>query len=367
VLAGETARDTTSVRRSPNRHEPLVSRATRSLQRTPVRCNDHDARRCGRRYRPRSAPRRRSCRAVALRRAVGATGTRRALAGNRISQAISWVAGLGSASWGPRPRIVVAHGVGFEAILGRGRTDGDTRDADVRRRPRSLAMGALLALIFGSAVVAAGVSAAGSAGSPGATIAARGSNCHRDVPPLIRDGFAEPPLRYSRNGLLDTVLRASVSAVSINHRRVVTMNYDGSFPGPALVICNGDRLIIHFVNHLREPTNLHTHGLHVSPSGNHDNVFVRINPGRRFTYEYQIPRDNEPGSYWYHPHLHMFVERQSLPGWLAPWSSRAASIRRHYVTSRRDGSSFRAPRCAKAERFRWTTVLTRRRRFTSTA
>jgi suppressor of ftsI len=195
---------------------------------------------------------------------------------------------------------------------------GDREHVAKQWRGRALAVGVLLALTFGVAAAIAGVSAAGSAGSPPRAVAARGSSCHRNVPPLIRDGFPEPPLRYSRNGVLDTVLRASVSAVSINHRRVVTMNYDGSFPGPALVICDGDKLIVHFINDLREPTNLHTHGLHVSPSGNHDNVFVRINPGHRFTYEYQLPLDNEPGSYWYHPHLHMFVERQIFAGLAGP-------------------------------------------------
>jgi hypothetical protein len=69
-------------------------------------------------------------------------------------------------------------------------------------------------------------------------------------------------LRYSRNGVLNTTLRASVSGVRINHKRVVTMNYEGSFPGPALVRCDGDKLVVHLINHLDQPTNLHTHGLH---------------------------------------------------------------------------------------------------------
>jgi suppressor of ftsI len=95
---------------------------------------------------------------------------------------------------------------------------------------------------------------------------------------------------------------------------VLAMNYDGSYPGPTLVICAGDRVIVHLQNDLREATNLHTHGFHVSPTGNHDNVFLRIDPGRSFTYEYNIPSDMPAGSYWYHPHLHMSVERQIFGG-----------------------------------------------------
>ena len=97
-------------------------------------------------------------------------------------------------------------------------------------------------------------------------------------------------MRYSRNGVLDMDLRASVGRVLINHRRVTAMNYDGSFPGPTMVICTGDRLIVHLKDDLSEPTNLQDHGFHVSPSDNHDNVFVKIDPGQSFTYEYDIPQ-----------------------------------------------------------------------------
>jgi suppressor of ftsI len=144
-------------------------------------------------------------------------------------------------------------------------------------------------------------------------VAAR-SDCHKGAPPIIRDGFPQPPMRFSRNGVLETSLRASVGPVRINHRRVRTMNYEGSFPGPTLVVCAGDRLIVHFENDLPERTNLHTHGFHVSPSGSHDNVYLNLRPGRRFTYRYRIPADHPPGSYWYHPHRHMLVEPQIFAG-----------------------------------------------------
>jgi FtsP/CotA-like multicopper oxidase with cupredoxin domain len=142
----------------------------------------------------------------------------------------------------------------------------------------------------------------------------RGSDCHKGVPPVLHDGFPEPPVRYSKDGVLDTRLRASVGTVLIDHRPVTAMNYEGSFPGPTLVICAGDRMIVHLQNDLPEATNLHTHGFHVSPSANHDNVFLKINPRQSFTYEYDIPRDMPAGDYWYHPHLHMSVERQIFGG-----------------------------------------------------
>jgi suppressor of ftsI len=170
------------------------------------------------------------------------------------------------------------------------------------------------ALVAVSVVVAIALSAGVASSAGGSSRALHRSACHKNTPPLIHDGFPEPPVRYSRNGLLDVRLRASVGPVMINHRRVIAMNYDGSYPGPTFVICTGDRMIVHFENDLSEPTNLHTHGFHVSPSGNHDNVFLKINPGQRFTYEYNIPQDQPAGSYWYHPHLHMHVEKQIFDG-----------------------------------------------------
>jgi L-ascorbate oxidase len=56
--------------------------------------------------------------------------------------------------------------------------------------------------------------------------------------------------------------------------------------------------------HCFNGTNLHSHGLWVSPTGNSDNVLLSINPGVDFEYEYNIPPDHPAGTFWYHPHRH---------------------------------------------------------------
>ena len=56
------------------------------------------------------------------------------------------------------------------------------------------------------------------------------------------------------------------------------------------------------------------HGLHVSPEGNGDNVFVSVEPGGTFDYEYKLPGDHPPGVYWYHPHHHGMVADQIFAG-----------------------------------------------------
>ena len=58
------------------------------------------------------------------------------------------------------------------------------------------------------------------------------------------------------------------------------------------------------VPHCFNETNLHAHGLWVSPSGNSDNVLISINPGVKFDYEYAVPSDHPAGTFWYHPHKH---------------------------------------------------------------
>lgn len=169
-----------------------------------------------------------------------------------------------------------------------------------------------------AAVAALGLTSASSnaqlsAGALHAT-AARRPECARRPPKLIRDGFPEPPMYFSRNGQLNTTLHMSVSPVTIDGNRYVTMNYNGSFPGPTLVFCPGDTVRVRLINALNEETNLHVHGLHVAPGANHDNVYLTIKPGRTFDYEYSIPNDQDPGTFWYHPHRHMLVEQQIFAG-----------------------------------------------------
>jgi len=66
-------------------------------------------------------------------------------------------------------------------------------------------------------------------------------------------------------------------------------------------------------NRLAQETNLHFHGLGVSPLKNGDNVFVHVRPGETFNYEIKIP-DRHVGVFWYHPHLHGDVDQQIIGG-----------------------------------------------------
>jgi FtsP/CotA-like multicopper oxidase with cupredoxin domain len=63
-------------------------------------------------------------------------------------------------------------------------------------------------------------------------------------------------------------------------------------------------------------TNLHFHGIDL-PSACHqdDTLHTLIQPSDPpFTYSFQIPRDQPPGLYWYHPHVHGLTKAQVLGG-----------------------------------------------------
>ncbi|WP_109831087.1 multicopper oxidase family protein [Reichenbachiella versicolor] len=51
-------------------------------------------------------------------------------------------------------------------------------------------------------------------------------------------------------------------------------------------------------------TNLHTHGLHVSPKDSSDNVLVHIAPTCDFQNHILLPDNHPQGTFWYHAHVH---------------------------------------------------------------
>jgi suppressor of ftsI len=62
-------------------------------------------------------------------------------------------------------------------------------------------------------------------------------------------------------------------------------------------------------------TNLHFHGLHVSPNAPQDDVLdMMASPGETLHYAVQVPPQQPPGLYWYHTHSHGESYVQDLDG-----------------------------------------------------
>jgi len=68
------------------------------------------------------------------------------------------------------------------------------------------------------------------------------------------------------------------------------------------------------VNNAHIPTNLHTHGLHVSGVGSVDDVTRNVDPGQCLIYRYFILEDADVGTFWYHPHRHPLVTIEAYGG-----------------------------------------------------
>ncbi len=152
------------------------------------------------------------------------------------------------------------------------------------------------------------LAASGAAVAGVAVVGAQASSV--DLPALVQgiaspqaaddDGFFEPQVLASKDGVLNVTLQA----MDVENQNDPRLGFNNALPGPTLRFKPGDTVKVAFVNAISEMTNLHVHGLHVSPRDNSDNVFVHVQPGQTFGYEYRIPEDHPGGTYWYHPHPH---------------------------------------------------------------
>lgn len=121
------------------------------------------------------------------------------------------------------------------------------------------------------------------------------------------------PIKYTQGSIWNP---ATGRKDSVNLR-----SFGDSFVAPTIVMKPGQTVRIGLQNQLpaepdcaigrriNEPhcfniTNLHSHGLWVSPTGNSDNVLLSLYPGVSFEYEYNVPEDHPAGTFWYHPHKH---------------------------------------------------------------
>jgi suppressor of ftsI len=146
--------------------------------------------------------------------------------------------------------------------------------------------------------------------APAAALLPVRANAQRGEP------LVQPPEVRSENGVLRTTITAAPGQVRLGDVSFPGSLYDGAYLPPLLRPRIGDTMRITLRNNLPDPTNLHFHGMSVSPQGNSDNVFVHVHPGDQFEYEVHIPAAGRqrPGLFWYHPHAHGVVAKQILGG-----------------------------------------------------
>jgi FtsP/CotA-like multicopper oxidase with cupredoxin domain len=106
------------------------------------------------------------------------------------------------------------------------------------------------------------------------------------------DGLESPTLHVQPGDTLDITLtnRVPQSPAGPAGRRVMDMPMSGA--------CGDAEMTGSSVN-------MHFHGMNISPTCHSDEVLhTVVNSGRSFHYVFTIPKDEPPGLYWYHPHIH---------------------------------------------------------------
>jgi len=142
--------------------------------------------------------------------------------------------------------------------------------------------------------------------------------------------IAQPPDLYSQNGVLNVSLNY-YTLVDQWGRTLFCYATPAGLEAPTLHVNPGDTLNITLTN--MEPNthslgsggetvsapsntcgavemtvqsaNIHFHGLNVTPRCHSDEVIhTLVNPAESFNYRIKIPKDEPPGMYWYHAHVH---------------------------------------------------------------
>ncbi len=138
------------------------------------------------------------------------------------------------------------------------------------------------------------------------------------------------------------ILRCATKETTLDGKKVRLRAYNDVVPGPLITTTPGATLNIrvhndlppydsagwngdHNVPHNISSTNLHVHGLDVRPhlfaplgTTNPLAEMISIHPGEHLDYPFQIPDDQPPGLYWYHPHHHGSTAVQAVSGMAGP-------------------------------------------------
>jgi FtsP/CotA-like multicopper oxidase with cupredoxin domain len=160
---------------------------------------------------------------------------------------------------------------------------------------------------------------------PGHALAADGSACPREAPGTA---VKPPPDLYSKDGKLVVRFNYYTAVGQSGLTLFCFVTTDGK-ESPTLHVNPGDRIVMTVTNQVppvlgesgeivpgsndicgdvgmsASSVNVHFHGTNTAPTCHSDEVIrTLINSGSTFTYNVHIPKDEPPGLYWYHPHVH---------------------------------------------------------------
>lgn len=145
--------------------------------------------------------------------------------------------------------------------------------------------------------------------------------------PLTGSEIKQPPDIYSQNGVLKLHFDYYTTLDNLG-RTLFCFVAPGGIESPTLHLNPGDAIDLTVTNHVPpggggaetvsgktnvcgdavmtiSSVNIHFHGTNTRPRCHGDEVIhTLINSGQTFHYWLRIPRNEPPGLYWYHPHVH---------------------------------------------------------------
>ncbi len=162
------------------------------------------------------------------------------------------------------------------------------------------------------------------------------SPCTRYAPGSV---VTNPTDLFSKHGIL-TVNLSYNTEVDADSRILYCFTMPDGTESPTLHVHPGDQLVVNITNNLPAPVddgalrmatsasdvcgassmgpdsvNVHFHGTNTSPVCHQDEVIhTLINAGETFTYDVKFPKNEPPGLYWYHPHVHGLANAAVLGG-----------------------------------------------------
>ena len=155
---------------------------------------------------------------------------------------------------------------------------------------------------------------------------ADGGVCPR---PAVGSEVTRPPDIYSKNGVINVAMDYKTSVDDLGRTLFCFVTRGRNFESPTLHVNPGDTINIKLTNmvpaapgapsEIVSPlakvcggaamtitsVNMHFHGTNTSPRCHSDETIrTLVNSGQSFQYTLHIPKDEPPGLYWYHPHVH---------------------------------------------------------------
>ena len=119
--------------------------------------------------------------------------------------------------------------------------------------------------------------------------------------PVITPDVPALPFKLENGVKVFNLVAEPVKRQIVPFKTMEVWGYNGSCPGPAIQVNQGDRVRIVFDNHLPESTTIHWHGLEV-PIEMDGVPYISqkpVPPGGRFVYEFTLRQE---GTYFYHSH-----------------------------------------------------------------